>query len=155
MKGFLFAGTMKIFLTKIVTTVCFLCMGCLYSQNLEIQENYPQTGDSARIYTERDVTDPVRYKGGFKAFKRFAAFNLDYPQEAMNQQIHGKVILFFVVEINGTLSDIRVIKGLGGGCTEEAVRFINRTQGRWLSAKLDGVPVRSYFKFPIIFRLPE
>ena len=141
-------------LTKIICTFCLLCSVCAYSQLTE-QENPVQTQDSAHIYTQAEVTTPVMYKGGLRAFKRFAVFNLEYPQEAMDQQIHGRVILFFVVETNGSLSDIRILKGLGGGCTEEAVQFIKRTQGQWIPARVNEVPVRSYFKFPIIFQLPE
>jgi len=141
-------------LTKILCAICLLCSVCVYSQLTE-PENPVQAQDSARIYTQSEVSTPVKYKGGLRAFKRFAVFNLEYPQEAMNQQIHGRVILFFVVEPNGTLSGIRILKGLGGGCTEEAMQFIKRTQGHWIPARVEGVPVRSYFKFPIIFQLPE
>ena len=62
--------------------------------------------------------------GGFKAFYDYVGKNLHYPRKAKQLGIEGRVFVQFVVEKDGSLTDIQVIKGIGGGCDEETVRVI-------------------------------
>lgn len=85
---------------------------------------------------------------------RFLAKNLKYPEEARQNEIRGRVNVQFVVEKDGSLSDIIVLRGgeLGHGIPEEAIRVIS-TMPKWKPATQSGKPVRSYFTMPVDFNL--
>ena len=83
---------------------------------------------------------------------RFMAENIKYPTLAKQKNIEGKVIISFIVEKNGTLSDIRTIKDIGEGCGDEGVRIV-KLMPKWKPAKQKGQPVRQQFLLPISFVL--
>ena len=58
-----------------------------------------------------------------------------------------------IVEKDGTVSNIRIVNGIGGGCDEEAVRVVS-SMPRWTPAKRNGKPVRIILKMPVVFRIP-
>ena len=68
--------------------------------------------------------------------------------------IQGKVFLTFVVERDGSLTDIKVLRGIGGGCDEEAVRVISASP-KWQPGMQDGRAVRTQFTVPINFSLTK
>jgi len=70
------------------------------------------------------IKKPV-YPGGQEAFKKFIAANLKYPKEAAEKGIEGTVVLKYAIDYKGKVSDVKVIKGLGHGCDEEAKRVIS------------------------------
>ncbi|KAF0204244.1 MAG: periplasmic protein [Bacteroidetes bacterium] len=94
------------------------------------------------------------FPGGDEARIRFLTNNISYPQEARDAGISGTVYITFVVERDGSTSDIRVLRGIGGGCDEEAVRVI-KMMPEWSPGKQRGKPVRVQFNMPIKFSLAE
>ncbi len=90
--------------------------------------------------------------GGLKSFFEYLETNLQYPQEAKNVRLEGRVMVRFVVELDGSLKNIEVIKGIGGGCDEEAVRLIKNAP-KWLPGKNAGKAVRVEVTRPIAFKL--
>jgi protein TonB len=90
--------------------------------------------------------------GGIQAFYDFVAQNMKYPSQAARMGIEGKVFVQFVVEKDGSLTDIQVVKGIGAGCDEEAIRVLKMAP-KWSPGKQRGVPVRVRNIFPIVFRL--
>ncbi len=78
--------------------------------------------------------------------------NLRYPDYAKDNNIMGKVTIRFVVNEDGFLSDAKVLKGIGGGCDQEAIRVINLMK-RWKPGIKDDVPVKVYFNQTITFSL--
>ena len=66
--------------------------------------------------------------------------------------IEGRVFMSFVVEKDGSLTDIVVMEGIGAGCDEESIRVLKNAP-KWNPGKQRGVPVRVRYSFPIIFRL--
>jgi TonB family protein len=98
------------------------------------------------------VEETAKPKIGMEAFYQYIAANLQYPQEARTKGIEGKVFIEFVVNEDGTLSDIRPIKGIGAGCDEEAVRIIAQAE-RWEPGKQRGIAVKQRMVIPIIYRL--
>lgn len=83
---------------------------------------------------------------------KFLRDNIKYPQIARESGIQGTVYVTFVVEKDGRVTDIRVLRGIGGGCDEEAVRVI-KAMPRWQPGKQRGKPVRVQFNMPIKFTL--
>jgi len=91
-------------------------------------------------------------QGGLKAFYQHVADNLKYPNQARRMGIEGRVFLEFVVERDGSLTDIKVARGIGAGCDEEAMRVI-ASSPNWNPGKQRGRAVRVRMVMPITFRL--
>ena len=98
------------------------------------------------------VEQQPQYPGGEEARLKFFSENLHYPDQAKEQGIQGKVYVTFIVETDGTVSDIRVVRGIGGGCDEEALRVV-KIMPRWNPGSQRGVPVRVQFTLPVKFTL--
>jgi protein TonB len=92
------------------------------------------------------------YPGGDAARMKFLQENIKYPQMARESGIQGTVYVTFVVETEGSVTDVRVLRGIGGGCDEEAIRVIN-LMPKWNPGKQRGKPVRVQFNMPIKFTL--
>ncbi len=84
--------------------------------------------------------------------------NIRYPEEARQGNMEGTVVTSFVVGTNGRISDIRILKDIGGGCGAEAARVLGALDEaglRWIPAQREGKPVRMRQALPIRFRLQE
>ena len=98
------------------------------------------------------VEDQPEFPGGDAARIRFLSENIRYPQMARESGIQGTVFVTFVVERDGSITDVRVIRGIGGGCDEEAIRVI-QAMPSWTPGRQRGRPVRVQFTMPIRFTL--
>ena len=98
------------------------------------------------------VEDQPSYPGGEEARIRYLQENLRYPQMAREAGIQGTVFVTFVVERDGSVTDVRILRGIGGGCDEEAVRVV-QNMPRWNPGRQRGQPVRVQFNMPIRFVL--
>lgn len=94
-----------------------------------------------------------RYGGGKEELKKFIAANLRYPKAALEARIEGKVLVAYEIDDNGFVHNPRVVKGIGYGCDEEAVRVVSLL--RYKKVKNRGVRVRVNAKTHIIFTLPK
>ena len=83
---------------------------------------------------------------------KYISKNLIYPQIAKEIGIQGRVIVSFVIEKDGSLTNIKVAKDIGGNCGEEAVRII-KSMPKWTPGKNKGKVVRTQISIPIIFSL--
>jgi protein TonB len=93
----------------------------------------------------------AEYPGGLSAWARFLNKNLRYPDDALNNGVAGTVMVQFVVDLEGNVSDIQVISGPeSGGLREEAIRVI-RKSGKWEPAVQNGRHVKAYRKQPVTF----
>jgi len=90
--------------------------------------------------------------GGMNTFFKFVGKNLKYPNQARRMGIEGKVFVQFVVDKDGSLTEIEAVKKIGGGCDEEAVRVMSMAP-KWNPGKQRGKPVRVRMILPIHFRL--
>ena len=98
------------------------------------------------------VEEMPEFPGGVEALMDFVAKNVVYPQEAMDKEISGRVFVSFIVEKDGSVNEVEVKKGIGGGCDDEAVRVI-KAMPKWKPGKMKGKPVRVSYMMPITFRL--
>jgi len=92
------------------------------------------------------------YPGGDEARIAFLGQNIKYPEQAKKNGVQGKVFVTFVVETDGSISNVKVLRGIGGGCDEEAVRVI-KLMPKWSPGMQDGKAVRVQFNLPIRFTL--
>lgn len=133
---------------KSLSLFALLIMLCAFSLNVNAQEKKSDNSDVVFTVVENEAEFP----GGVEAMNRFMAENIKYPTLAKQKNIEGKVIISFIVEKNGTLSDIRTIKDIGEGCGDEGVRIV-KLMPKWKPAKQKGQPVRQQFLLPISFVL--
>jgi protein TonB len=109
------------------------------------EEDYDKTFEKVEIESE--------YPGGAAAWLRYLNRNFRYPEDGLNNQIEGTVMVQFIVDKDGNVSDVQVISGPDqGGLREEATRVI-RKSGIWIPAIQNGRKVRSYKKQPVIFKI--
>jgi periplasmic protein TonB len=107
------------------------------------ETDYDQTFTKVEIESE--------YPGGAAAWQRYLIKTLRYPQEAQDQEIQGAVVVQFIVDRGGNVSDVEAISG-PAELRDEAVRVIKKS-GKWTPAVQNGRQVKSYKKQPIVFRL--
>jgi TonB family protein len=93
------------------------------------------------------------FPGGETALISYLKEQVRYPGEARSNGIQGRVVLSFWVETDGSLSDIRVIKDIGGGCAEEAIRVV-KGMPDWVPGSTNEVPARKLFTLPFVFKTP-
>ena len=98
------------------------------------------------------VEQMPQYTGGEEAMMKYVAENIKYPQEAKDKNISGRVFIGFVIEKDGSVSNVKVVRGIGGGCDEEAVRVI-KEMPKWKPGMQKGKPVRVSYQIPIYFKL--
>lgn len=109
-------------------------------------------GVDNEIYINGGVDEYPEFTGGMKAFTKYMERNLRYPSRAQEDAVQGKVFVSFVVEKDGSITDVQVIKGIGSGCDEEAMKVIKKSP-LWKPGKNKGVPVRVRYNMPINFNL--
>lgn len=113
-------------------------------------EEAPEEEETDQIFMV--VEDQPTPQGGMQAFYEFVSKNMKYPSQARRMGIEGKVFVQFVVDKDGSLSDVQAIKGIGAGCDEEAVRVVKQAP-KWSPGKQRGKPVRVRMVLPITFKL--
>lgn len=86
--------------------------------------------------------------GGLQAFMQWVGRNYQFPPEAINNNVHGTLEMGFIVEADGTITQVEVLEDLGHGTGAEAMRVLKRSP-RWKPGIVEGKPVRVRFKLPI------
>ena len=94
------------------------------------------------------------FPGGVEALMDFVGKNVKYPEQAKEKEISGRVFIGFVIEKDGSVNEVKVLRGIGGGCDEEAVRVI-KAMPKWKPGKQKGKPVRVNYNIPINFKLDD
>lgn len=108
--------------------------------------------DSNGIHSFTSVDILPEFPGGEKGFRTYLSQNLNYPSLARENKISGRVFVSYVVEKDGSLTDVKVLRGLGYGADEEAVRILKNSP-KWKPGMANGKPVRVQYTIPIIFQL--
>ena len=98
------------------------------------------------------VEENPEFPGGPAKLLEYVQKNLKYPMMARESDIQGRVFVGFVVEKDGSISNVRVLRGIGGGCDEEAVRVV-QSLPKFKPGKQRGNPVRVQYTLPIVFKL--
>lgn len=97
------------------------------------------------------VDQSASFPGGLDAFYKFLISELNYPDSALTAGVEGRVFVQLIVEENGELTNLQVVKGIGGGCDEEAVRALAESSP-WNPGQIDGKPVRQILIQNILFK---
>ena len=94
------------------------------------------------------------FRGGERKLFEFLGNNLVYPKEAKDAGIEGRVFVEFYIEKDGTVCDAKVLRGIGYGCDEEALRVIG-LMPKWFPGKSRGHAIRVRYTLPINFKLSK
>jgi periplasmic protein TonB len=125
---------------------------------------FPESGIGQPVKNEPVISQPVKsepatwveemphFPGGEAELHTFLLTRIKYPFEAREINLQGIVYLSFVVENDGSITNITVLKAIGSGCEEEALRVI-RSMPNWIPGKQNGLPVRVKLTLPIKFTL--
>ena len=117
----------------------------------EIEYEAPVEEETDEIFSVvEEMASPI---GGTKALYEYVYNNIDYPRQAKRMGIEGKVYVSFVVERDGSITNVSVVKGIGGGCDDSALRVMKACPIRWKPGKQRGKPVRTRHSLPIFFKL--
>ena len=108
--------------------------------------------DMVDVYTI--VEQMPEFPGGEAKLLEFIKKNTRYPQEAKDVGIQGRVFVYFVVETDGSIGDVKILRGIGGTCDEEAMRVV-KSMPKWKPGKHNGEFVRVSYQIPIFFKLED
>lgn len=120
----------------------------LIGQSLFARENDGNSSD--KVYTI--VESAPEFVGGDSALTFFLQKNLKYPKQALKNGIEGKVVVQFIIEADGKLSNIQIFEGAGEELDNEALRIIKKMP-RWKPGSQQGKNVRTMFALPVNFKL--
>ena len=98
------------------------------------------------------VEEMPAFPGGEAKLMEYVGKNIKYPQIARETGIQGRVFIGFVVEPDGSVSNVKLLRGIGGGCDEEAMRVV-KSMPKWKPGKQRGKAVRVQYMLPVNFRL--
>lgn len=115
----------------------------------KLPENEPAQPDTS-VFTV--VETMPQFPGGQEAMLKFLVENISYPEEAKLKKIQGKVFVSFIVEKDGKVGNVKLLRGIGGGCDEEALRVVGLMPD-WKPGEQRGQAVRVAFNMPIRFAL--
>ena len=132
----------------------------------ELQKNYSIEREGYRIGDDDVAVPPApkvekifsvvekmpEFPGGEAKMYEFIGKNMKYPNKAKEANVHGKVYVQFVVEEDGKLSNIKVIRGIGSGCDEEAMRVV-KMMPKWIPGEQRGKKIKVKFNLPFNFVL--
>lgn len=150
----------KIIVLFILTTVSTYAL----AQSETNDSTFMSPGQQKEVVIEDPTLDPVvelfaveqqpEFPNGTAALYQFLGQNIKYPEIAQHDNIEGSVVLILVIEKDGTIGNIKVIKELGGGCTEEAIRVV-KMMPIWKPGMHNGQLVRVRYTLPILFKLSD
>lgn len=129
--------------------------------NLSVDEPAVATGE---FLPDPPPEEPVRYSlleekprfqgGDAGQFSHWVNENLKYPPEAVKDSLQGRVTLQFTIEKDGSVNDVKVLRGIAPVLDNEAVRVISQSP-KWAPGTVNGEPVRVIFNFPVLFQLKK
>lgn len=138
-------GVIKNYIGEVVVTAYLPTNLMLNEVKVDASKN-----DEEPVFSNVEILPT--FPGGLKAFGEFLGENLKYPTKAKENGIQGRVFVQFVVEKDGSLSNIKVARGIGSGCDEEAVRVL-AISPKWTPGVQNGKVVRVSYTIPIFFQM--
>ena len=124
-------------------------------QNEQLEEYVPVEIEEDDVVEQEIFTiveEMPEFPGGMNKLAEYLAKNIKYPQMARESGIQGRVFVNFVVEPDGSVSNVTVMRSLGGGCDEEAMRVV-KSMPKWKPGKQRGKAVRVSYILPVNFKL--
>jgi len=122
-------------------------------KEVEPEEQQPEAVDMYEVPVDfRVVEDLPQFPGGAVAFMKWLTKNLKYPQAAQRRKVQGRVVAQFVINKDGSISDLELVEKLDPHCDREALRVL-RMMPKWKAGLMDAKPCRTKVCIPIVFHL--
>lgn len=142
-------------IVKLSTILLFLLISNISFAQEEVvlqtvRDTTTQVNDSDEVFVF--VTDGPEFIGGEEARIKYLQKNIKYPEMAKESGIQGTVYITFVVEKDGSITNVKVLRGIGGGCDTESVRIIKKMP-KWKPGMVKGKAVRVQYNMPIRYVL--
>ena len=122
------------------------------AEQVDIVSLIVNPGDNVKNVIYDVVEDPPSFPGGIAACQEWLNRNIHYPPEAVENDIQGRVVVSFVVELDGSISNIAVVKGVAPSLDKEAVRVVS-SMPKWNPGKQNNKCVRVKYNLPVPFKL--
>lgn len=129
--------------------MCAMALICLVTANAQ---KTVVSQSNQNVYDE--VEQMPEFPGGMEAMINFIQTNIKYPKDAIKQEVSGRVMVMFVVETDGSLSNVRVARKVFPSLDAEAVRVI-KTMPKWKPGKEKGKVVRVNYTMPVVFSIKK
>jgi protein TonB len=129
--------------------VLAVIFGCQFGYAQEVKPTSPKAEDNL-IYNTAGIDVKPEFPGGFQEFYNYIGKNYKTPSVA---GLKGKIFVTFVIEKDGSLSDIKVIRDIGHGTADEAIRVLKECP-KWLPGEQNGQKVRVLYSLPIAIQTP-
>ena len=137
-----------------------LMVGCKTDPVEDTPAETPQTEVKASVepvvydFTQNapEGMEAPGFPGGTEAFYKYLSENIHYPEQAKADGIQGRVVVGFIVMDDGSIVNVEVQRGIGGGCDEEAVRVV-KAMPKWQPAVYNGKPCNVHYSLPVSFKL--
>ena len=133
---------MKKLILMLLMAVC--CLMTANAQKTVVSQTDPKVFDTVEQMPE--------YPGGMQAMIEFLQTNMKYPEDAAKQKVEGRVMVQFIVETDGSISDVHVAKQVFPSLDAEAIRVV-QAMPKWTPGKEKGNVVRVKYNLPIVFRM--
>lgn len=152
-------GAWKV-LAALPVAALLLMVGCKTDPVEDTPAETPQTEVKASVepvvydFTQNapEGMEAPGFPGGTEAFYKYLSENIHYPEQAKAAGIQGRVVVGFVVMDDGSIVNVEVQRGIGGGCDEEAVRVV-KAMPKWQPAVYNGKPCNVHYSLPVSFKL--
>ena len=129
--------------------MCAMAVMCLVTANAQ---KTVVSQSSQSVYDEVEVMP--EFPGGMQAMIEYLNTNIKYPKDAIKQEVGGRVMVMFVVETDGSLSNVRVARKVFPSLDAEAVRVV-KTMPKWKPGKEKGKVVRVNYTLPVVFSIKK
>ncbi|MEE1221102.1 MAG: energy transducer TonB [Bacteroidales bacterium] len=129
-----------------------LLLSAIFLTNIAFCQNEVKVSDDEAIFFVVEVQP--EFPGGMDSMYAFIQKNLIYPEKAKAEGIEGRVFITFTIEKDGSVSNVKILRGIGGGCDEAAKEVVEKMP-KWKPGTQRGKPVRVQFNLPIKFELEK
>lgn len=129
-----------------------LLLSAIFLTNIAFCQNEVKVSDDDAIFFVVEVQP--EFPGGMDSMYAFIQKNLIYPEKAKAEGIEGRVFITFTIEKDGSVSNVKILRGIGGGCDEVAKEVVEKMP-KWKPGTQRGKPVRVQFNLPIKFELEK
>lgn len=128
-----------------------------YFNEIDLKYNNSFNSKESQLIDETTTMDTTGYvsassQGGKVEYRKYISNTIEYPYDCIEKEIQGVVYLKFIVEVDGTITNVKITKGVSPSIDEEAIKLLYYSP-KWIPATLKGNPVRSYFTTKITFKL--
>ncbi len=135
--------------------VAMFCTLVMFAQSdgVSTTSNDTVVGDDGYICVQYEKWP--EFPGGQQEMLKYVQENLIYPKLALKKQIQGRSICQFIVEKDGSISHIQVVRSSGNKSLDRAAIRVIKTMPKWTPGRLQGKIVRTYYTLPVNFRIPN